>query len=136
MIARGNGEGGIANAGGAMFVAGGVGFMFAPSLGHAYGAGDLRTKGLQVRTIGAGIVSVGLLLGVSYLLAGGNPTAWEVTTGVGGAVIVAGAVYDIATVRSETRRYAHGASAPSLTPTAILTPSHAVVPGLGISGRF
>jgi hypothetical protein len=122
-----------------MAVLGAGGIVVAPSLGHVYGAHRWNTTGFQLRLAGVGIAGGGLSLLMIAGLGGGDGwgIAAEVLFGAGAALVLAGGVHDIATVKSATRRYdAIRRAGLSLAPTLIRTANHTKAPGLAITARF
>jgi hypothetical protein len=113
-----------------------VGLVVLPGLGHAYGEHRWSATGaLALRLVGA-VAVFGGFLGLD----GDGNTRTGIAAGVlaaGGAVILSGAIWDIATTRSAARRYnAEHAPQLAITPTAIRTASHATAPGLAVTARF
>jgi hypothetical protein len=123
---------------GGIFLAlvGGGAMIPLPSLGHLYGDDRLLTTGLKIRAAGVVVAGYGLYNSFGAPDAPGRTPAL-IVAGVGGATILTGAIYDIATAGSAASRWneRNGATL-SVVPAAINVPSHATIPGIGIGGRF
>lgn len=134
-----------------LMAAGVVGLWLAPSAGHLYATGNLRSPGLVIRSTGAlvGLVGMGVLvtgaLGCFDVAAiiGGPPRSapcddhekeGNAILGVSAAILVGGAVYDIATASSTTRRA--NARRWALAPTLLRSNNQAPTVGLALSGAF
>ncbi len=134
-----------------LMAAGLVGFLAGPSTGHLYGTGTIGAPGFLIRSTGALTGMVGIAVGTAGVLGcvdfgpifGGPPRsapcddhASESKTilGVGAALLVGGAIYDIATVgratrRANVRRFA-------VAPTLLRSNNQSPTVGLGFSGAF
>ncbi len=133
-----------------LMAAGVVGLLFAPSAGHLYATGNLRSPGLLIRSVGmlTGMVGMSVLLfgevscGVGEIVTGSprstpcdnNASEGNAILGVGTAVLVGGAIYDIATASSTTRRA--NARRWALAPTLLRSNNQAPTVGLALSGAF
>jgi hypothetical protein len=119
--------------------------IITPSLGHRYGTGNARTPGMLVRIGGYATIGAGALLEVADNLhfcledtdcPPPNHRGLAVM-GVGGAIMLLGAIYDIATAARDTeaavqqrRAFLH------IAPTAMRTSDGRTITGLAVGGRF
>lgn len=131
----------------ALGVLGAPALLVGPSLGHVYGEHHFATPGFWVRTGGLAVVVGG---GALYLAdnfnfclddGGACPSknnAGLAIVGLGAAVMLGGAIWDVATAKPTAERYNHKARAAALrlAPTAIRTADHATVGGIGLGGTF
>jgi hypothetical protein len=124
-----------------------TGLLITPSLGHRYGTGNALTPGMWVRIGGAAVIGTGGLLELRDLLAGlfcadasecsARNHRGFVVMGIGGATMLAGAIYDIATAQRDTEAAIRQRRAEiHLAPTALRTTDGHTVAGLGLGGRF
>jgi hypothetical protein len=123
-----------------------AGFLVGPSAGHLYATGNLRAPGLLIRSTGVlvGMVGVGVLVagGLGCIDIGEPPyppcddhaSEGNAILGVSAAVIVGGAIYDIATAGRATRRA--NARRWALAPTLLRSNTQSPTVGLGFSGAF
>lgn len=112
-----------------------IGMLVGPSLGHWY-AGDYLTGGMAMRGIGgsAFVIGAAMEFGDCFLKEGCDSNGSAIML-MGGAVFVAGVVYDVATSAEAARQYnaKHARRSFQLGPTMV--GAHAS-PGLGIAGTF
>lgn len=134
-----------------LMTAGLVGFLVGPSTGHVYGTGTIGAPGFLIRSTGALTGMVGIAVGAAGVLGcsdlgaifGGPPRSApcddhasesQTILGVGAALLVGGAIYDIATVGRATRRA--NARRWALAPTLLRSNNQSPTVGLGFSGAF
>jgi hypothetical protein len=126
------------------------GLMVTPSLGHIYGdPGHVTTEGVVARGVGTGIMMLGALLSVpndlhafGCISNSANEPCNSDRTGpdivlAGLAVVVAGAVIDIATAGPATQRHnERHRAAVSVTPTVMRTADRSMAGGVALGGTF
>jgi hypothetical protein len=113
--------------------------VLGPSTGHWY-AGEPATIGLAARVLGAGAFLYGAAnlqllcgLGGDRTRCTGDDSA-PTFLAVGGALVLGGAIYDVATAPGAVAR-ANDARRVSLAPTVVRGASH-LAPGLALAGSF
>ena len=127
---------------------GALSLVVTPSLGHLYGEHRWLTPGFYVRAGGVAVVAAGAFVELADNVNGlfcsaaegpcpaANNRGWMIA-GAGGAMILAGAIYDIATAGSATDDYnAKHRVSMHFGPTAIRTPNNTTVAGIGFGGSF
>lgn len=119
-------------------VIGSVGLLVAPSAGHWY-SGKLMTKGMALRLGGIGVATTSLIAGrtlrLGEIVTDEDHNGNEVLIGglvVGGGLVVAGIIYDIATADDAAREY-NRKQARTLTVAPTMTNDSA---GFAIAGTF
>ncbi|HET7506047.1 MAG TPA: hypothetical protein VFK02_33735 [Kofleriaceae bacterium] len=121
--------------------------IITPSLGHRYGTGNARTLGMLVRIGGYAVIGAGGAIEIRDLLHGlfcsddsecsARNHRGFVVMGIGGATMLVGAIYDIATAQHDTEvAIRHHRAEIQLAPTALRTTDGHTVAGLGLGGRF
>lgn len=129
-----------------LMAAGLVGIWGGPSAGHVYATGNLKAPGLLIRSAGV----LGGLVGISVLVSGalgcidfGSPESapcddhareGNAILGISAAVLVGGAIYDIATASTTTRRA--NARRFAVAPTLLRSDTQSPTVGLALSGAF
>jgi hypothetical protein len=110
---------------------GGVAAMFGPSIGRLYAHASIISPGSVTRSLGLGVAALGLA--AALVSQNGRPA--RVAAEIGGGLLVAGAVYDIATTPSAVERYNRNLDI-TLAPTALRAHDGSLAPGFAFAGRF